>query len=56
VVKKGGKWGVISVENKIILPIVYASISSVNKKTAWVTMNENESPYEVDLTTKQRVN
>ena len=54
-VKKDGKWGVISTDSKVILPFEYASISSVNKKTAWVTTTENESAYEIDIVTKQRV-
>ena len=54
-VKKDNKWGVISVDNKIILPFEYASISSVGKKTAWVAKKENESVYEIDLATKQKV-
>lgn len=54
VAKKDGKWGVISTDHKIILPFEYASISSVNDKTAWVTKTEQESVYEVDLVTKQK--
>ncbi|MBS1634921.1 MAG: WG repeat-containing protein [Bacteroidetes bacterium] len=55
VVKKGGKWGIIDASNKVILPFEYYSVSSAGKKTAWVAKTENESVYEIDLTTKQKV-
>lgn len=55
VVKKDKKWGVIGLDGKIILPFEYTSISSVNNKTAWVTSNESESAYEIDLITRQKV-
>ncbi|MCX6295637.1 MAG: WG repeat-containing protein [Bacteroidetes bacterium] len=54
-VKKDGKWGLIDINNKIILPFEYASISSASKTTAWVTKNENEDVYEIDVLTKQKV-
>lgn len=54
-VKKNGKWGLIDVNNKIILPLEYSSISSVYKTTAWVTKNEGEDSFEIDLITKQKI-
>jgi hypothetical protein len=54
-VKKDGKWGIIDVSNKIILPFEYASVSSVYKNTAWITKNEGEDSYEIDLMTKQKI-
>lgn len=54
-VKKDGKWGIINVDNKIILPFEYSDITSIMEKTAWVSKNENEGAYEVDLITKQKV-
>jgi hypothetical protein len=55
VVKKDGKWGIINSKNEIILPFEFASISSVNEKTAWVAKTETEDIYEIDLKTKQKV-
>lgn len=54
-VKKDDKWGIITIDNKIILPFEYATISSIGEKTAWVAKDENESTYEIDLATKQKV-
>lgn len=54
-VKKDDKWGIISIDNKTILPFEYNEISSISDKTAWVSKNENEGEYEIDLITKQKV-
>ena len=54
-VMKNGKWGVIDINNKIILPIEYAEIISIHEKTAWVTKNEGEEMFELDLITKKKV-
>lgn len=54
-VKKDDKWGIISPDNKVILPFEYWDISSIMEKTAWVSKNENEDAYEIDLITKQKV-
>ncbi len=55
VVKKEGKWGAIGIDQKVILPFEYANISSIGDKTAWVSKNENEDSYEIDLVTRQKV-
>ncbi|MFY9308947.1 MAG: WG repeat-containing protein [Bacteroidia bacterium] len=54
-VKKDDKWGIITTDNKTILPFEYSDISSIMEKTAWVTKNESEGEYEIDLTSKQKV-
>jgi hypothetical protein len=54
-VKKDGKWGVVDIANKIVLPFEYTSISSIGRTTGWVNKNENESSYEINLVTKQNI-
>lgn len=54
-VKKDGKWGVINTDSKIILPFEFSSITSIMSKTAWVSKNETDGDFEIDLVTKQKV-
>ena len=54
-VKKDKKWGIINIENAVILPIEYASISTINSKKAWVAKLENEGSFEIDLATRQKI-
>lgn len=54
-VKKDGKWGLIDLSNKNILPFEYSSISSAGEKTAWVSKNENEDVYEIDIITRKKI-
>jgi len=54
-VKKDGKWGLIDLNNKIILPYEYTYIAPLNEKSVWVSKKENgEDVYEVNLTTYQK--
>ncbi len=40
--KKGGKWGFINVDGKIIIPFKYARALGFDGESAWVSLTDRE--------------